>query len=232
MSKKLTKNRKIILGKIDKNNKYSLEEAFTLIKKISFSKFDESIDISICLGLDSRLSNQILRGTVLLPHGIGKNICVLALVTKDKELESKEAGADYVGLEYIEKIKSGWIDIDVIVAIPSVMNQLVTLGKILGPRGLMPNPKLDTVSTNPGKSIKEIKSGKIIFKADRYGIIHSSIGRVSFSTKYLLNNLKIFINEVIRNKPSSSKGFYIKKIYLSTTMSPSILLDSKSFLKK
>ncbi|AWU45277.1 50S ribosomal protein L1 [Blattabacterium punctulatus] len=232
MSKKLTKNRKIILGKIDKNNKYSLEEAFTLIKKISFSKFDESIDISICLGLDSRLSNQILRGTVLLPHGIGKNICVLALVTKDKELESKEAGADYVGLEYIEKIKSGWIDIDVIVAIPSVMNQLVTLGKILGPKGLMPNPKLDTVSTNPGKSIKEIKSGKIIFKADRYGIIHSSIGRVSFSTKYLLNNLKIFINEVIRNKPSSSKGFYIKKIYLSTTMSPSILLDSKSFLKK
>ncbi|AWU42535.1 50S ribosomal protein L1 [Blattabacterium punctulatus] len=232
MSKKLTKNRKKILEKIDKNNKYSLEEAFTLIKKISFSKFDESIDISIRLGLDSRLSNQIVRGTVLLPHGIGKNICVLALVTKDKELESKEAGADYVGLEYIEKIKSGWIDIDVIVAIPSVMNQLGTLGKILGPRGLMPNPKLDTVSTNPGKSIKEIKSGKIIFKADRYGIIHSSIGRVSFSTKYLLNNLKIFINEVIRNKPSSSKGFYIKKIYLSTTMSPSILLDTKSFLKK
>ncbi|AWU39736.1 50S ribosomal protein L1 [Blattabacterium punctulatus] len=232
MSKKLTKNRKKILEKIDNNNKYSLEEAFTLIKKISFSKFDESIDISIRLGLDSRLSNQIVRGTVLLPHGIGKNICVLALVTKDKELESKEAGADYVGLEYIEKIKSGWIDIDVIVAIPSVMNQLGTLGKILGPRGLMPNPKLDTVSTNPGKSIKEIKSGKIIFKADRYGIIHSSIGRVSFSTKYLLNNLKIFINEVIRNKPSSSKGFYIKKIYLSTTMSPSILLDTKSFLKK
>ncbi|WP_113738182.1 50S ribosomal protein L1 [Blattabacterium clevelandi] len=232
MSKKLTKNRKKILGKIDKNNKYSLEDAITLIKKISFSKFDESIDISIRLGLDSRLSNQIVRGTVLLPHGIGKNICVLALVTKDKELEAKEAGADYVGLKYIDKIKDGWMDIDVIVAIPSVMNQLGTLGKILGPRGLMPNPKLDTVSTNPGKSIKEIKSGRITFKSDRYGIIHSSIGRVSFSTKYLLNNLKIFITEVIRNKPSSSKGFYIKKIYLSTTMSPSISLDSKSFLKK
>ncbi|AWU43623.1 50S ribosomal protein L1 [Blattabacterium sp. (Cryptocercus kyebangensis)] len=232
MSKKLTKNRKRILEKIDKKNKYSLEDATTIIKKISFSKFDESVDISIHLGIDSRLSNQIIRGTVLLPHGIGKNICVLALVSKDKELEAKEAGADYVGLDYIEKIKSGWVDIDVIVAIPSVMNKLGSLGKILGPKGLMPNPKLDTVSTNPGKSIKEIKSGKVTFKADRYGIIHSSIGRISFSNQYLLNNLKTFINEVIRSKPSSSKGSYIKRIYLSTTMSPSILLDSKSFLKK
>ncbi|WP_185870381.1 50S ribosomal protein L1 [Blattabacterium cuenoti] len=232
MSKKLTKNRKKILEKI-KKKKYSLEEASLLVKEISFVKFDASVDISVCLGIDTRLSNQMIRGSVKLPHGTGKKICILALVPKDKELESKEAGADYVGLGYIEKIKHGWTNIDVIITIPSVMPQLSSLGKILGSKGLMPSLKLETVSIHPGKSIKEIKSGKIFFKADRYGIIHSSIGRVSFSHQYLLNNAKEFMSKIIRNKPSSCKGSsYIKSIYLSTTMSHSILVDSKSFMNQ
>ncbi|WP_185851455.1 50S ribosomal protein L1 [Blattabacterium cuenoti] len=232
MSKKLTKNRKKILEKINNHKKYSLEEASILVKKISFVNFDASIDISVHLGIDTKLPNQMIRGFVKLPHGTGKNIRILALVPKDKELEVKEAGADYVGLGYIEKIKSGWTkNIDIIITIPSVMPQLGSLGKILGPRGLMPNPKLDTVTMNPGKSIKEIKSGKISFKADRYGIIHVSIGRVSFSHQYLFNNAKEFLNKIIRSKPSScKKGSYIKSIYLSTTMSSSILVDSKSFI--
>ena len=170
MSKKLTKNKKKILDQISRN-KYSLEEAILLIKKITFAKFDESVDISIHLGIDVRLPNQMVKGTVLFPHGVGKNIFVLALVPKDKELEAKKAGADYVGLNYIEKIKSGWTDVDVIVATPSVMNQLGTLGKILGPKGLMPNPKMGTVSINPGNSVKEIKSGRIAFKADRKSVV-------------------------------------------------------------
>ncbi|WP_185862013.1 50S ribosomal protein L1 [Blattabacterium cuenoti] len=231
MSKKITKNRKKILEKISKK-KYLLEDAILLLKEINFVKFDASVDLSIHLGIDVRLPNQMVRGTVQLPHGTGKKVCILALVNKDKELESKEAGADYVGLDYIEKIKSGWTNIDVVIATPNVMNQLVSIGKILGPKGLMPNPKMDTVTTNPKKSIKEIKSGKIFFKADRYGIVHASIGKISFSNKYLLDNIKEFMIKIIRNKPSTSKGIYIKSIYLSTTMSNSILLDSKSFVNK
>ncbi|WP_185859760.1 50S ribosomal protein L1 [Blattabacterium cuenoti] len=232
MSNRLTKNRKKILEKTNKHKKYSLEEASVLLKEISFVKFDASVDISVHLNIDTRIPNQMVRGTVQLLHGLGKNVYVLALVTKDKELEAKEAGADYIGLDYLEKIKSGWMDIDVIVAMPSVMNQLSSVAKILGPRGLMPNPQMDTVSTNPGTSIKEIKSGKISFKADRYGIVHASIGKVSFNSEYISNNAKAFMNKIIRSKPSSSKGSYIKSIYLSTTMSSGLLIDSKSFINK
>ncbi|AFJ90887.1 50S ribosomal protein L1 [Blattabacterium sp. (Blaberus giganteus)] len=231
MSKKLTKNKKKIIDKIYKK-KYSLEEAIFLIKEIDFVKFDASVDISVRLGIDIRLPHQVVRGTVLLPHGTGKNVCILALVPKNKESEAKKAGADYVGLKYIEKIKSGWTDVDVIVATPSVMNQLGTIGKILGPKGLMPNPKMETVSINPEKSIEEIKSGKITFKADRYGIVHASVGKVSFSHKYLLDNLEKFMKIIVRNKPSTSKGSYIKSIYLSSTMSYGIPLDLKSFVNK
>ncbi|WP_185867015.1 50S ribosomal protein L1 [Blattabacterium cuenoti] len=231
MSKKLTKNKKKIIEKIS-SKKYSLEEALFLVKEISFVKFDASIDISVHLGIDIRLPNQMVKGTVTLPYGTGKNVCILALVPKDKESEAKKAGADYVGLSYIDKIKSGWTDIDIIIATPSVMNQLGTIGKILGPKGLMPNPKMETVSINPEKSIKEIKSGKITFKADRYGIVHASVGRVSFSHQYLLDNIKEFMRTIIRNKPSASKGSYIKSIYLSSTMSYGLPLDLKSFVKK
>nr|UCJ03983.1 50S ribosomal protein L1 [Blattabacterium sp.] len=232
MSKKLTKNKKKILEKISIKKKYSLEEAIVLVKEIHFVKFDASIDISVHLGIDVRIPNQMVRGTVLLPHGTGKNICVLALVPKDQETESKKAGANYVGLNYIEKIQSGWTEFDIIVATPSVMNQLGNLGKILGPRGLMPNPKMGTVSVNPEKSIKEIKSGKITFKADRYGIVHVSIGKISFSNQYLLENIGEFMKIIIQNKPSSSKGSYIKSIHLSSTMSYGVPLDLKSFVNK
>ncbi|WP_185852646.1 50S ribosomal protein L1 [Blattabacterium cuenoti] len=232
MSKKLTKNRKKILEKINKNKKYSLEIASILLKEISFVKFDASVDISVHLNIDTRIPNQMVRGTVGLPHGTGRNVCVLALVTKNKELEAKEAGADYVGLDYLEKIKSGWLDIDVIVAMPSIMDKLSSVGKILGPRGLMPNPQMETVSINPGNSIKEIKSGKISFKTDRYGIIHASIGRVSFNSQYISNNVKALMNKITRSKFPSSNASYIKSIYLSTTMSSSILVDSKSFINK
>ncbi|WP_185876701.1 50S ribosomal protein L1 [Blattabacterium cuenoti] len=230
MSRKLTRNRSKIIKEISKK-KYSLEEGIILLKKINFVKFDASVDISVNLGVDVRSPNQMIRGTVKLPYGKGKNVRILALVDKDKELKAKNAGADYIGLDYIEKIKSGWKTnkIDVIVVTPSIMNQLGVIGKILGPKGLMPNPKMDTVSSNPEKSIKEIKSGKIFFKSDRYGIVHSSIGRVSFSKKYLLDNIKEFMKIIIRNKPSTSKGNYIKNIHLSTTMGFSISLDSKIF---
>jgi large subunit ribosomal protein L1 len=237
LSIRLTKNRKIILAKIDNKRKYSLEEASSLVKEISFVKFDASVDVSVRLRIDPHISsssNQMGRETVRLPHGTGKNIRILALVTKDKELESKEAGANYVGLDdYIEKIKSGWMEIDVIITMPLIMNKLVSIGKILGPKGLMPNPRLDTVSTNPGKSIKEIKSGKISFKVDRFGIIHTSIGRVSFSPKCLSDNLTTLMKKIIR--VIRSKSYYykgIKSIYLSTTMSNSISLDVKSFVKE
>ncbi|WP_341654934.1 50S ribosomal protein L1 [Blattabacterium cuenoti] len=233
MSKKLTKNKKKILEKISIKKKYSLEEAIVLVKEINFVKFDASIDISVHLGIDVRIPNQMVRGTVLLPHGTGKNICVLALVSKDKETESKKAGANYVGLNYIEKIQSGWTEFDIIVATPSVMNQLDDIGKILGPKGLMPNPKMGTVSVNPEKSIKEIKSGRITFKADRYGIVHASIGKISFSNQYLLENIGEFMKIIIQNKPSSSKGSYIKSIHLSSTMSYyGVPLDLKSFVNK
>ncbi|WP_341659595.1 50S ribosomal protein L1 [Blattabacterium cuenoti] len=232
MSKKLTKNKKKFLEKISTKKKYSLEEAIVLLKEINFVKFDASIDISVHLGIDARVPNQMVRGSVLLPHGTGKNIRILALVSKDKETESKKAGANYVGLNYIEKIQSGWTKFDIIVATPSVMNQLDGVGKILGPKGLMPNPKMGTVSVNPEESIKEIKSGRITFKADRYGIVHASIGKVSFSNQYLLENIGKFMKIIIRNKPSSSKGSYIKSIYLSSTMSYGVPLDLKSFVNK
>ncbi|BBA17376.1 50S ribosomal protein L1 [Blattabacterium cuenoti] len=232
MSKKLTKNKKKIFYKISTKEKYSLEKAILLLKEINFVKFDASIDIAVHLGIDSRFPDQMIRGTVFLPHGTGKDIRILALVPKDKELESKKAGADYVGLNYIEKIESGWTDVDIIIATPSVMSTLGNVGKILGPKGLMPNPKMETISINPEQSIKEIKTGKITFKADRYGIVHASIGRVSFSNQYLLENILEFMKIIIRNKPSSSKGFYIKSIYLSSTMSYGIPLDLKSFANK
>ncbi|WP_185868901.1 50S ribosomal protein L1 [Blattabacterium cuenoti] len=230
MSVKVTKNRNKYLKEIDKK-KYSLEEGVLFLKERTFVKFDASFDISVNLGIDVKSPNQIVRGTVQLPYGTGKNVRILALVNKEEESESKEAGADYVGLDYIEKIKSGWTNIDIIVATPSVMNKLGSVGKILGSKGLMPNTKMDTISNNPGKSIKEIKSGRISFKSDRYGIIHASVGRVSFSNQCLMDNIKEFMMIIIRNKPSTSKGVYIKSIYLSTTMSNSISLDSKIFLK-
>ncbi|AGW85946.1 50S ribosomal protein L1 [Blattabacterium sp. (Nauphoeta cinerea)] len=234
MSKKLTKNKKKALDKISQisSKTSSLKERILFIKKTNFVKFDASIDISVHLGIDLRFPNQMVRGTVSLPHGTGKNVCILALVPKDKELEVKKAGADYVGLNYIEKIKSGWTNVDVIIATPPIMSLLVDIGKILGPKGLMPNPKMETVSMNPEKSVKEIKSGKITFKADRYGIVHSSVGRVSFSDQYLLDNIKEFMKTIIRNKPSTSKGSYIKSVYLSSTMGYSFPLDLKSFMKK
>lgn len=233
MSKKLTKNKKKYINKISYTKKYSLEEATVLIKEINFVKFNASVDIAVRLGIDVRLPDQMIRGAVQLPHGIGKNVVVLALVNEEKELEAKESGADYVGLDFIEKIKSGWIDdIDVIIATPSVMNKLGAIGKILGPKGLMPNPKMETVSTNVRKSIQDIKSGKIFFKADRYGIVHSSIGKISFSSKNLLENINEFMKKIIRSKPSSSKGLYIRSIYLSSTMSNCIPLDINYFIKQ
>ncbi|WP_185850868.1 50S ribosomal protein L1 [Blattabacterium cuenoti] len=233
MSKKITKNKRIFLDKIIQNKKYSFEEAFLLLKETNFVKFDSSVDISVRLNINTRLPDQMLRGSVLLPHGTGRKIKILALVTKDKELESKKAGADYVGLDdYIEKIKSGWKGMDIIVAMPTVMSQLSPIGKILGPIGLMPNPKMETISMNPKELIRAIRLGKIIFKADRYGIVHSSIGKISFNCKDLLDNVQSFMNQIIKNKPSSSKGTYIKSIYLSTTMSFGLLVDLKSLVKK
>lgn len=233
MSKKLTKNKKKYIDKISYTKKYSLEDATVLIKEINFVKFNASVDIAIRLGIDVRSPDQMIRGAVQLPHGIGKNVVILALVNKEKELEAKESGADYVGLDFIEKIKSGWTDdIDVIVATPSVMNKLGVIGKILGPKGLMPNPKMETVSTNIKKSIQDIKSGKVFFKADRYGIVHSSVGRISFSSQNLLENIEEFMKKIIRSKPSSSKGLYIRSIYLSSTMSNCIPLDIKDFIKQ
>ncbi|WP_185864343.1 50S ribosomal protein L1 [Blattabacterium cuenoti] len=231
MSKKLTKNKKKYRDKISHNKKYSLEKAIEIIKKTNFVKFNASVDIAICLGIDPRLPDQMVRGSIKLPNGIGKNTIVLALVDQERELEAKESGADYVGLDYIEKIKSGWTDnIDVIVATPSVMNKLSILGKILGPKGLMPNPKMDTVSTDIKKSIEEFKYGKVFFKSDRYGIIHSSVGRISFSNQHLLENIKEFMRKIIQSKPSSSKGSYIKNVCLSSTMgSGSVSLDIKNF---
>lgn len=199
------------------------------MKEITFTKFDASVDIDIRLGVDPRKANQMVRGTVSLPHGIGKEVRVLALCTPDKEAEAQEAGADYVGLdEYINKIKSGWTDIDVIITMPSVMGKIGALGRVLGPRGLMPNPKSGTVTNEIGAAIKEVKAGKIDFKVDKAGIIHTSVGKISFDPKQIRENAKEFIDTVLRLKPSSAKGTYIKSIYLSTTMSAGIKVDPKS----
>lgn len=226
----LTKNRKNALAKIDKDTLYSLKEASSLVKEVSFTKFDSSVDLSIRLGVDPRKANQMVRGTVSLPHGMGKTVRVLALVTPDKEAEAKEAGADYAGLdEFVEKIKGGWTDVDVIITMPSVMGKVGALGKILGPRGLMPNPKSGTVTMDVAKAVQEVKAGKIDFKVDKYGIIHASIGRVSFDADKITDNARELISTIVKLKPAAAKGVYLKSINLSSTMSPGIAVDTKRF---
>jgi len=226
---KISKKRKEALSKLDKNKLYSLEEASELVKKISYANFDESVDLAVRLGVDPRKANQMVRGVVTLPHGTGKDKKVLALVTPDKEEEAKAAGADYVGLDdYLEKIKGGWTDVDVIITMPSVMRKLGPLGRILGPRGLMPNPKTGTVTMEVGKAIKEVKAGKIDFKVDKTGIVHASIGKVSFSPKKIKENAVELITTLNKLKPSAAKGTYMKSVSLSSTMSPGIKIDPKS----
>lgn len=226
---RVSKKRKEILAKFDLEKSYSLTEACDLVKSISTTKFDASVDICVRLGVDPRKANQMVRGTVALPHGTGKDVRVLVLCTPDKEAEAKASGADHVGLdEYIEKIKGGWTDIDVIITMPSVMGKVGALGRILGPRGLMPNPKTGTVTMEVGKAVEEVKAGKIDFKVDKYGIIHSSVGKVSFEGGNIRENAFELIQSLIKLKPSAAKGTYIKSIYLSSTMSPGIQVDTKS----
>lgn len=226
---KLTKNRKLALTKIGTNKQYNVSEAAALLKEITYTKFDASVDIDVRLGVDPRKANQMVRGVVTLPHGTGKQVRVLVLCTPDKEEAAKAAGADYVGLEeYIEKIKGGWTDVDVIITMPSVMGKIGALGRILGPRGLMPNPKSGTVTMDVDKAVKEVKQGKIDFKVDKFGIVHTSIGKISFEPDKIVDNAMEFINTIIKLKPTSAKGTYIKSIYLSTTMSYGLSIDTKS----
>jgi large subunit ribosomal protein L1 len=226
---KLTKNRKLALSKYDAKKAYDLATASKLVKEITTTKFDASVDIAIRLGVDPRKANQMVRGIVTLPHGTGKSVCVLVLCGPDKEEEAKKAGADYVGLDdYIEKIKNGWTDVDVIICTPNVMGKVGALGKILGPRGLMPNPKTGTVTLDIAKAVNDVKAGKIDFKVDKSGIIHASIGKVSFDANKIAENAQELISTVLKLKPSSAKGTYVKSIYLSSTMSPSILIDPKT----
>jgi len=226
---KLTKNKKIALEKIEVGKNYTLDEATKLVKEISSAKFDASVDLNVRLGVDPRKSNQMVRGVVTLPHGTGKTLKVLALVTPDKEEEAKAAGADYVGLdEYVDKIKGGWTDIDVVITMPPVMAKVGQLGRILGPRGLMPNPKTGTVTMDVGKAVEEVKKGKIDFKVDKYGIVHSSIGKVSFEPKKLAENAREFMATVNKLKPAAAKGTYILSLFISSTMSPGIKIDPKS----
>jgi len=226
---RLTKNRKLALEKIEAEKAYKLNEAAVLVKEITHSKFDSSVDLDIRLGVDPRKANQMVRGVVTLPHGTGKQVRVLVLCTPEKEEEAKEAGADYVGLDnFVEKIEKGWTDIDVIITMPSVMGKIGKLGRVLGPRGLMPNPKSGTVTMEVGKAVKEVKMGKIDFKVDKFGIIHSSIGKASFNPEQLADNAKEFLSTIVKLKPSSAKGTYIKSIYMSSTMSPGIKIDSKA----
>ncbi len=225
---KLTKNRKSALEKIEKDKLYSLKEASVLVKEITTSKFDASVDLDVRLGVDPRKSNQMVRGVVSLPHGTGKQTRVLVLCTPDREAEAKDAGADYTGLDdYIEKIKAGWTDVDVIITMPSVMGKVGQLGRILGPRGLMPNPKSGTVTMEIGKAVKEVKQGKIDFKVDKAGIIHTSIGKVSFEPEKIVDNAREFISVVNKLKPAAAKGTYIRSVFLSSTMSPGIKVDPK-----
>jgi len=226
---KLTKKQKEAASKIEKNKLYTLKDAAALIKDVASAKFDESVDIAVRLGVDPRKANQMVRGVVTLPHGTGKDVKVLALVTPDKEAEAKEAGADYVGLdEYLQKIKDGWTDVDVIITMPSVMGKLGPLGRILGPRGLMPNPKTGTVTMDVAKAVQEVKAGKIDFKVDKTGIIHAGIGRISFDADKIVDNAHEIIQTLIKLKPTAAKGTYIKSIYLTSTMSPAIALDPKA----
>lgn len=226
---KLTKNQKVVYAKVDPGKLYKLPEACELIKDTSFTKFDASVDMAVRLGVDPRKANQMVRGVVTLPHGTGKQVRVLVLCTPDKEEEAKTAGADHVGLdEYIEKIKGGWTDVDVIICTPSVMAKIGPIGRILGPRGLMPNPKTGTVTMEVGKAVNEVKAGKIDFKVDKTGIIHSSIGKVSFDARSLQENAQEFLNTILKLKPQALKGTYVKSIYLSTTMGPGLCIDVKS----
>lgn len=226
---KLTKNRKEAVAKIESSKFYSLTEASALVKEISNTKFDASVDIAVRLGVDPKKANQMVRGVVSLPHGTGKDVKVLALVTPDKEMEAKEAGADYVGLkEYLDKIKGGWTDVDVIITMPSVMGKLGPLGRVLGPRGLMPNPKTGTVTMDIAKAVSEVKAGKIDFKVDKTGIVHAAIGKVSFSADKIEVNAKELLSTLIKLKPTAAKGVYVKSIFMSSTMSPSIAVDSKA----
>jgi large subunit ribosomal protein L1 len=230
---KLTKNRKLALEKLDKDKLYTLKEAAQLVKEISNAKFDASLDLDVRLGVDPRKANQMVRGVITLPHGTGKEKTVLALCTPDKEEEAKAAGADYVGLDdYIEKIEKGWTDVDVIITMPPVMAKLGKLGRVLGPRGLMPNPKSGTVTMEVGKAVEEVKKGKIDFKVDKYGIIHTSVGKVSFGEVQIIENVREFIQHIIKLKPAAAKGTYIRSLYLSSTMSPGIRLDPKAIEEK
>ena len=226
---KLTKNQKLALSKIEPGKSYSLSEATEKVKEVNYAKFDASFDMDVRLGVDPRKADQMVRGVVSLPHGTGKQVRVLVLCNPDAEAAAKEAGADYVGLdEYIDKIKGGWTDVDVIITQPSVMGKLGPLGRILGPRGLMPNPKSGTVTMDVAKAVKEVKQGKIDFKVDKTGIVHASIGKVSFTPEQMADNAKEFINTLIKLTPATAKGTYIKSIYLSSTMSPGVKVDSKS----
>jgi len=230
---KLTKNRKLALEKLDKDKQYSIREAAGLVKEMTKTKFDASVDIDVRLGVDPRKANQMVRGVVTLPHGTGKEVKVLVLCTPEKEDEAKEAGADYVGLDdYIEKIEKGWTDMDVIITMPPVMAKIGKLGRVLGPRGLMPNPKSGTVTMDIGKAVSDVKMGKIDFKVDKYGIVHTSIGKVSFSAEKINENAREFIHTIMKLKPSSAKGTYIRSIYLSSTMSPGIKVDPKAIEEK
>jgi large subunit ribosomal protein L1 len=226
---KLTRKKKEALAKYDKNLSYPISEAIRIVKDITYTKFDASIDLDIRLGVDPRKANQMVRGTVALPHGTGKTIRVLVLCTPDKEEEAKAAGADYVGLdEYIDKIKGGWTDVDVVITMPGVMPKIGALGRILGPRGLMPNPKSGTVTMDIGNAVKDVKAGKIDFKVDKTGIIHASVAKVSFEPEKILDNAKELIQTVVKLKPPAAKGTYIKSIYMSSTMSPGIQVETKS----
>ncbi|MFH6970682.1 50S ribosomal protein L1 [Flavobacterium petrolei] len=226
---KLTKKQKEAASKIEKNKLYSLKDAAALIKLVASAKFDESVDIAVRLGVDPRKANQMVRGVVTLPHGTGKDVKVLALVTPDKEAEALAAGADFVGLDdYLQKIKDGWTDVDVIITMPSVMGKLGPLGRILGPRGLMPNPKTGTVTMDVAKAIQEVKAGKIDFKVDKTGIVHAGIGKISFGSEQIVDNAHEIIQTLIKLKPTAAKGTYIKSIYLTSTMSPAIALDPKA----
>ena len=228
---KLTKNKKLALEKIEDGRAYTIEEAAQLVKEITFTKFDASVDIDVRLGVDPRKANQMVRGVVTLPHGTGKDIRVLVLCTPDKVEEAKAAGADYVGLdEYIEKLKSGWTDIDIIITMPAIMGKIGALGRILGPRVLMPNTKSGTVTMEIGKAVKEVKQGKIDFKVDKFGIVHTSIGKVNFEAEKIMDNAREFMATIQKLKPSSAKGTYVKSVFLSSTMSPGIKLDLKSLL--
>ena len=226
---KLTKNQKIAYAKIEPNKAYKLGEAAALLKEITFTKFDASVDIDVRLGVDPRKANQMVRGVVTLPHGTGKVVRVLVLCTPEKEAEAQAAGADFVGLdEYVDKIKSGWTDVDVIICTPNVMGKVGALGRILGPRGLMPNPKTGTVTMEVGKAVQDVKAGKIDFKVDKYGIVHTSIGKVSFTAEQIEENAKEVMSTIIKLKPSAAKGTYVQSIYLSTTKSPGVQVDPKS----